>query len=152
MAPGLHSICEGEHGIALESRQGNQALRCVEREISRSFSSCDRKPWFSSTCDSDLRELLMVPMGCQEYPGVGRGLKGIHWGQCNGRGPHLELRWEPHGSSPVLMYVSVCVCRFKQGVRSQLVWRHGTLLSSGVVKGVSGLHASWIWDLGLFSD
>ena len=31
--------------------------------------------------------------------------------------------------------------RFKQGVRSQLVWRHGTLLSSGVVKRVSGLQA-----------
>jgi len=92
VAPGLHSICEGEHGIALESRQGNQALRCVEREISRSFSSCSRKPWVPSTCDSDLRELLRVPMGSQKYCDVGRGLSGLHWVWCNGRGPHLELR------------------------------------------------------------
>ena len=81
----------------------------------------------------------MMPKGSQEYCGDGRGLSGLHWGRCNGRGPHLELRWEPQGSSPVLMWVSVCVCRFKQGVRSRLVWRHGTLLSSRVVKGVSGL-------------
>ena len=32
--------------------------------------------------------------------------------------------------------------RFKQGVRSRRVWRHGTLLSSRVVKGVSGLQPS----------
>ena len=39
--------------------------------ISWFFSSCGRKPWVSSTCDGDLRELLMVPMGSQEYFGVG---------------------------------------------------------------------------------
>ena len=47
----------------------------------------------------------MVPKGSQEYCGDGRGLSGLHWGRCNGRGPHLELRWEPQGSSPVLMWV-----------------------------------------------
>ena len=45
-------------------------------------------------------------------------------------------------SSPVLIWVSGSVCHFKQRVRSLLVWRHGTLLSSRVVKGVSGLQAS----------
>ena len=84
----------------------------------------------------------MVPMGSQEYCGVGRGLLGFHWGWCNGRGPHLELRWEPQGSSPILMWVLGCVCHFKQGVKSRLVWRHETLLSSRVVKGVSGLQVS----------
>ena len=84
----------------------------------------------------------MVPMGSQEYCGVGRGLSGLHWGRHNGRGPHLELRRESQCSSPVLMWFSGCVCSFKQGVRSRLVWRHGTLLSSRVVKGVSGLQAS----------
>ena len=68
----VHSICEGERGVALESRQGNWASRRVEGGISRSFSSCGRKPWVPLTCDSDLRELLMVPMGGQEYCGVGR--------------------------------------------------------------------------------
>ena len=93
-------------------------------------------------CGGDLRKLLMVPMGSQEYCGVGRGLLGLHCGPCNGRCSHLELRWEHQVSSPVLTWVSGCVCRFKQGVRSRLVWRHGTLLSSRVVKGVSGLQVS----------
>ena len=77
MAPGkssLHSSCEGESGIALNSMQGNQASRCIEGGISRTFSSCGRKPLVSSTCDGDLRELLIVPIGSQEYCGLGRGL------------------------------------------------------------------------------
>ena len=90
----------------------------------------------------NLRELLRVPMESQEYCGVGRGLSGHHWVWCNGRGPLLELRWELQSSSPVLTWVSGCVCRFKQGVRSRRVWRHGTLLSSRVVEGVSGLQPS----------
>ena len=73
MVPGkfsLHSSCEGEHGIALESCQGNRASRCLEGGISRSFWSCSRKPWLPSTCDSDLREILRVFMVNQEYCGV----------------------------------------------------------------------------------
>ena len=74
MAPGkfsLHSSCEGEHGISLESQQGNRASRCVERGISSSSWSCSRKPWLTSTCDNDLRELLRVFMESQAYCGVG---------------------------------------------------------------------------------
>ena len=48
----------------------------------------------------------MVPMGSQQYRGVEWGLLGVHWGPCNGRGPHLVLRREPQGSSPVLTWVS----------------------------------------------
>ena len=145
MAPGkssLHSSCEGEHSISLKSWQGNLASRRVEGEISRSFLSFGRKPWVPSTCDGELRELFMVSMGNQKYFGVGRGLSGLHWGWCNERRPLLELRQEPQGSSPVLTWVSGCLCHFKQGVRSRLVWRHGNLLSSRVVKGVSGLQVS----------
>ena len=122
--------------------KGNRASRCFEGGISRYLLSCGKKPCVPSTCDNQFRELLRVPMGSQEYCGVGRGLSVLHWVWCVGRGPHLELRREPQGSSPVLTWVSGCVCRFKQGVRSRLVWRHGTLLSSRVVKGVSGLQAS----------
>lgn len=106
------------------------------------FLEVQWKPWIPLTCDGDLRELLIVPMGSHKYCGVERGLSGLHLGQCNRRGPHLYLRWEPQNSSPVLTWVSVCVCRFKQGVRSRRVWRHAILLSSRVVKGVSGLHVS----------
>ena len=76
MAPGkssLHSSFEGDSGIALESQQGNQGSRRFEGGISRSFSSCDRKPCVPWTCDGDVRELLRVPIGSLEYCGVGRG-------------------------------------------------------------------------------
>ena len=46
-----------------------------------------------------------MSMGSQEYCGVGRGLSGLHWVWCNGRGPHLELSREPQGSSPLLTWV-----------------------------------------------
>ena len=134
--------CEGECGIALQSWQGNRASRRVEWGISRSFLNSSRKPWVSSTCEGDLWELLRVPMGNQEYCGVVRGLSGLHCVQCNGRGPHLELRQEPQFSTPVLMWVSGCVWHFKQGVRSRRVWRHGTVFSPRVVKGDSGLQPS----------
>ena len=66
----LLSSWEGEHGVVLQSRQGNWASRCIEGGISRSFWSCSRKPWLPSTCDSDLREILRVFMVNQEYCGV----------------------------------------------------------------------------------
>ena len=72
-----HSSCEGERGIALESWQGNRASFCVEGGVWRSFSSCGRKLWVPSSCDGDLRELLMVPMGSQESFRVVRGLSGF---------------------------------------------------------------------------
>ena len=108
-APGkfsYHSSCEREHGISFESRQEKRASRSIELGISRSFSSCGRKLWVPSTCDSDFRERLRVPMGSQGYCGIGRGLSGLQWFWCNGRGPHLELRWEPQGSCPILTWVS----------------------------------------------
>ena len=132
----------GERGIALQSWQGNQASIRTEGEISRSFLSCGRKFWVPSNCDGDIRELLMVPMGSQESFRVVRGLSGFLWGWCNGRGPHLQLRREPQGSSPVLTWILGCVCSFKQGGRSRLVWRHGTLLSSRDAEEVSGLQSS----------
>jgi len=121
----LYLSCVGERGIALKSRQGNQASIRREGGISRSLSSCGRKLWGPSSCDGDLRELL-VPMGIQESFRVLRGLLEFLWDQCNGRGPHLELRRERQCFSPVRS--------FKHGVRSRLMLRHGTLLSSRALK------------------
>ena len=41
-----------------------------------------------------------MPLRSQGYCAVGRGLSGLHWVRCNGRGPHLEWRQETHVSSP----------------------------------------------------
>jgi len=100
---------------------GESASRGVEGGISRSFLSCGRKPWVPSTCDTDFKEILRVPIGSQEYCGVGRGLSGLHWDWCNGIGPHLEVSQEPQVSFPVLTWVLGYVCRFKQGDRSRRV-------------------------------
>ena len=62
-----------------------------------------------------------MPIGSQEYCGVGRGLSGLHWDWCNGIGPHLEVSQEPQVSFPVLTWVLGYVCRFKQGDRSRRV-------------------------------
>ena len=56
------------------------------------------------TCAGDLRELLRVPLRSQGYCGLGRGLSGLLWVWCNGRGPHLELRHAlDSGVSPLLL-------------------------------------------------
>ena len=65
-----------------------------------------------------------------------RDLSGFLCGWCNGRGPHLQLTQGPQGSSLVLMWISWCVCSFKQGVRSRLVLWYRTLLSFQAVKEV----------------
>ena len=155
MAPGkssLHLSCEGERGIALESRQGNRASRRVEGGISRSFSSCGRKPWLSSTCEGDLRELLIVLIGSQEYCGLGRGLSGLHWVWCSGTGPRLKLRWETLCSSPFLTSIAGSLQSWNRRVRPRLVLRNGTLLSSRVVHRVTGHLSHCIWNLRVFQD
>src|SRR5574341_1896390 len=38
-------------------------------------------------------------LGEARETGGGRGLSGLHWAWCIGRGPHLQLRQEPQGTS-----------------------------------------------------
>ena len=76
------------------------ALKGESRGLSR---VAEGNTGFPPLSGGDLRELLSVPMGSQEYCGVDSGFSGLHWVWCNGRGPHLELRREPQGFSPVLM-------------------------------------------------
>ena len=40
-----------------------------------------------------------MPLRSQGHCGFGRGLSGLLWVWCNGRGPHLELGQEPQGSA-----------------------------------------------------
>ena len=83
-----------------------RASRTVKEGLSRCFLGHGSKPWVPSTSAGGLRELLSVPLRSQGYPGVGRALSGLHWVWCNRRGPHLEWRQEPQGSSPFLTLIA----------------------------------------------
>ena len=49
--------------------------------------------------------------------------------------PHLELKHEIQGSSPVVTEISGFLYCFNSKIRPRLVLKHGTMLSSRVVKG-----------------
>ena len=51
-------------------------------------------------------ELLRVPLRSQGYCAVGRGRSELHWVWCSRRGPYLEGRQEPQGSSPFLIPIA----------------------------------------------
>ena len=74
---------------------------------------------------------------------VERGLSGFLSSRFSGIWPHLGLRPEPQGSSPVLTWISGFLWSFNRGVMPLLVWRHGTQLPSRGVKEVSGFLSSW---------
>ena len=116
------------------------------------FLSCGSKPWVPSTWVGDLKELLRVPMRSQGYCEVGRGLSGLHWVWCNGRGPRLELRRESQGSSPFLTSIAGSLQSWNKRVSPHHVLRNGTPLSSRVVHGVTGHLSSCIWNLRVFLD
>ena len=143
-------------GVAREMRHcspvmvGYQASRRIEEGFSRSFCGFGRKPWLPSTSAGDSRELLRVPLRSQGYCGFGRGLSGLHWVWCNGRGPHLMLRPESQGSSPFLTLIAGSLQSCDRRVRPRLVLRHGTQLSSRVFHGVTGHLSSCIWNLRVF--
>ena len=91
-----------------------------------------------SSYDGDLRDPLMGP---QERSVSVRGstdLCGFLCSCCHGRGPHLELRLEPQGSSPMPTWISGFLWGFHRGVRPRFVWRHARPLYSRAGKAVSG--------------
>ena len=71
-----------------------------------------------------------MPLRSQGYCGIGRGLSGLHWVWCNGRGPHLELRQEPQASSPFRSPIAGSLKSWDRSVRPLLVLRNGTPLAS----------------------
>ena len=96
---------------------------------------------FLSSCNQDLKPVR-----------VARGLLGFLSSQCRGIGPHLKLRPEPQGSSPVLTWISGFLWSFNRKVRPHLVWRHGTPLPSRGFKKVSGFLLNGHRGLGLFLE
>ena len=93
-----------------------------------------------------------MPLRSQGYCGVGRGLLELHWVWCNGRGPHLELRQEPQGTSPFLTSISESLQCWNRTVRTHLILGNGTPFASRVVHGVTGHLSSCIWNLRIFPD
>ena len=129
---------------------GYRASRRGKEGLSRSFSECSRKPWVHSTCASDRRELLRVPLRSQGYCGVGRGLSGLHWVWRNGRGPHFELMQERQVSSTFLTPIARSLQSWERRVRPSLVWRNGTPHASLVLQGMTGHLSICVWNLRVF--
>ena len=78
----------------------------------------------------------MVALRSQGCCGVGRGLWELHWVWCNGRGPHLQLRQEPQGSSPFQTLIAGSMPSWDRRGRPHLVLRHGTRLPLEVFTGL----------------
>ena len=103
------------------------------------FLEVRQEVWVPSSCHWDLREPLILFLGSQDSFGVVRGVSGFHSSWCRGLEPHVEVRPEIQGSSPVLTWISGSLWRFIWGVRRRLILRHGTALPSRGVKWASGL-------------
>ena len=64
------------------------------------------------------------PRRSQGYYGAGRGLLGLHWFCCNGRGPNLEIRKEPQGSSPFQTLISGFLQSWDRRFWPRILWRN----------------------------
>ena len=122
------------------AERDSQPVLTELRPRSENLDGCRSKwePWVPSTCVGDLRQLLRVPLRSQGHCGFGRGLSLLNWVWCNRRGPHLEWRQEPQGSSPYLTRVAGYLQSMDKRVTPRLLWRNGFPLAFRVVHGVTG--------------
>ena len=97
---------------------------------------------FLSSYNRDIRDPLVGPQGVPVSTRVVRGPLVFLCSHCWGRGPHLELRPEPQGSSPGLTLISGYLWGVHRVVRPRLMWSHASLLSSRAGKAVSGFLSS----------
>ena len=126
-----------EGGISLEILQQKGASSLVEGTICV-FQHCGRQLEVPLELRWGTQGPLVLSQLSQVSVRVGRGLWEFLFSRCRGIGPHLELRLEPQGSSPVLPWISGSLWSYIKGVRPRLVWRHGTPLPSSGVKVLSG--------------
>ena len=131
-----------EGGISLKMLQGKRASSQVEGRISWFFSSCGRKLGVPLELPQRPRDPLVLPQESKVSMRVARCLSGFLSSRYRGLGPHLDLRLEPQGSSPVLTWISGFLWSFHRGIRPRLLWRHGSVLSSRAVKVASGFLSS----------
>ena len=139
-------------GISLEMLQWKRASCRVEGRISWVFSSCGRKLCVPLMLRCGTQGPTRVASGKSSLCSSCKGPLRIPLHLCRGIGPHLELRPELQGSSPVLTWISRILWSFHRGVRPRLMWRHGTLLPSSGLKVLSGFLSSCPWDLVLFLE
>ena len=85
---------------------------------------------FLSSCDMDLRVLLVLPQGSQVSFRVVTGTLECLTSHCRGNRPHLDLCPETPCSSPVARGISGLHSRFTWGVRPCLELKRSTLLFS----------------------
>ena len=97
---------------------------------------------FLCSYDGDLRDPLVLPQERRVSMRIARHPLGCLSSLCRVLGPHLKLKLEPQGSSPVLTWISVFLRSFNRGVRPRLVWRYASPLSSRSVTVVSGFLSS----------
>ena len=110
---------DGEVSEPLVGRQGSRVSMQVAWGSASLLSSHGRGIWPRDVLKKVSRGLSRVEAGhpgfsrlvqvtsggfswwlCEvREAGRGRGLPGLHWVWCIGRGPHLQLRQEPQGSS-----------------------------------------------------
>ena len=65
---------------------------------------------FFSSYNGELRDRIVGPQGGPVSTRISRAPYGFLCNRCRGQGPHLELRPEPQGSSPVLIWNSGFLC------------------------------------------
>ena len=115
------------------------ALRGVSLGVSRVAAV---KLQFPSSYDGDLRDTLVWPQESPVSMRVARGLSGFLSSRYRVLGAHLELRWKPQVSSPVLTWSSAILWSFHRGVRPRLVRTHASPLSVRSGKVVPGFLSS----------
>ena len=93
------------------------ALRGVSLGVSRVAAV---KLQFLSSYDSDLRDPLVWPQESPVSMRVARGLSGFLSSRYRVLGAHLELRWKPQVSSPVLTWILGFLWNLSREVKPRL--------------------------------
>ena len=129
----LHQGCQGPfRGLRwkvgfLSSRHSGKGPHLALRGESPGFSRVVAgNLGFLSSYNGDLRDPLVWPQERPVSTRVARGLSGFFSSCCQGRGPHLEPRPEPQGSSPVLTWILGFLWGFHRGVRPRFMWIHAS--------------------------
>ena len=143
----MHEACQGPFRgsrgkISLKTPQQKRASSHIEGRISWFLVSCSRKHGVPLELGQGLQGPSHVASGKSSLLASCKGLLGIPLHRCRVQGPHLELRPQPQGSSPLLTWISGFLWSFYRGVKPRLEWRHASLLSSPAVTVVSGFLSS----------